>query len=149
MDTKFVHVNIIAKDWKRLAGFYEKVFNCIPLPPERNLSGEWIEKGTGIFGAEIRGIHLRLPGNDETGPTLEIFQYNKNKKHSSSIVNREGFAHIAFRVDSIEEIRDAVLKEGGRLIGDIVTVKVEGAGNVTFLYLTDPEGNIIELQKWS
>ena len=149
METKFVHVNIIAKDWKRLAGFYEKVFNCIPVPPERNLSGEWIEKGTGIKGANIKGIHLKLPGYDHTGPTLEIFQYNKNKERRGSIINKEGFGHIAFRVDSIEEKKDAVLKEGGKLIGEIVTVEVKGAGNVTFLYLTDPEGNIIELQKWS
>jgi predicted enzyme related to lactoylglutathione lyase len=149
METKFVHVNIIAKDWKKLARFYEKVFNCVPVPPERDPSGEWIEKGTGITGAEIKGIHLKLPGYDDSGPTLEIFQYNKNKERRGSIINREGFAHIAFRVDSIEEIRDAVLQEGGKLIGKIVTVEVKGAGNVTFLYLTDPEGNIIELQKWS
>ena len=149
METKFVHVNIIAKDWKKLARFYEKVFNCVPVPPERDLSGEWIEKGTGITGAEIKGIHLKLPGYNDSGPTLEIFQYNKNKERRGSIINREGFAHIAFRVDSIEEIRDAVLQEGGKLIGKIVTVEVKGAGNVTFLYLTDPEGNIIELQKWT
>ena len=149
METKFVHVNIIAKDWKKLARFYEKVFNCVPVPPERDLSGEWIEKGTGITGAEIKGIHLKLPGYNDSGPTLEIFQYNKNKERHGSIINREGFAHIAFRVDSIEEIRDAVLQEGGKLIGKIVTVEVKGAGNVTFLYLTDPEGNIIELQKWT
>ena len=149
METKFVHVNIIARDWKKLAGFYEKVFSCVPVPPERNLTGKWIEKGTGIEGAEIKGIHLKLPGYDDTGPTLEIFQYNKNIKQSKSFINREGFAHIAFRVDSIEEIRDAVLKEGGKLIGEIVTVEVKGAGNITFLYLTDPEGNIIELQKWT
>ena len=114
-----------------------------------NLSGEWIEKGTGIPGAAINGVHLKLPGYDDTGPTLEIFQYNKNIEHCGSVINKEGITHIAFRVDNIEEVRNAVLKEGGKLIGEIVTVEIKGAGRVTFLYLTDPEGNIIELQKWS
>jgi hypothetical protein len=26
---------------------------------------------------------------------------------------------------------------------------IPGAGRVTFVYLTDPEGNIIELQHWA
>jgi catechol-2,3-dioxygenase len=27
-------------------------------------------------------------------------------------------------------------------------VPVAGAGTITFVYLTDPEGNILELQRW-
>jgi len=56
-EIKFIHVNIIARDWKKLAKFYEKVLGCTPVLPERDLSGEWIEKGTGIPGAAINGIH--------------------------------------------------------------------------------------------
>ncbi len=149
MEIIFGHVNIIARDWKKLSTFYEDIFGCIPVPPERNLSGEWIEKGTGVPNATIRGVHLKLPGYDTGGPTLEIFQYGTNKKRIEAAINREGLAHIAFRVDNIEAIRDKVLKEGGKLVGEIVTVSIEGARKVTFLYLTDPEGNLVELQKWS
>lgn len=42
MGIKYVHTNIIAKDWKRLADFYIQVFNSKPLYPERDLSGKWI-----------------------------------------------------------------------------------------------------------
>lgn len=146
---KFSHINIIAKDWKKLSEFYQKVFNCVPVPPERNLSGKLIERGTGIPAAKINGVHLQLPGYTENGPTLEIFQYNENKPRESIAINREGYAHIAFKVDDIEKIRDIIIKEGGELIGEIVTLDVKDAGRVTFLYLTDPEGNIIELHKWS
>ena len=44
---RFTHVNLIAKDWKCLAAFYETVFGCQKVPPERNLSGKWLEKATG------------------------------------------------------------------------------------------------------
>ena len=145
---QFVHINIVAQDWKRLAQFYQQVFGCIPVPPERNLSGDWLEKGTGVQGAEIQGAHLRLPGCDGEGPTLEIFQYNTQKEPQETAINRPGFAHIAFAVDDVEVARDAVIAAGGRRIGELVTVQIPGAGVITFVYVTDPEGNIIELQYW-
>ena len=62
ISTRFVHTNLVARNWQRLARFYEQVFDCTPVPPERDLSGQWLEEATGIPGAHIRGIHLRLPG---------------------------------------------------------------------------------------
>jgi hypothetical protein len=35
------------------------------------------------------------------------------------------------------------------MLGEIVSVEVAGAGWITFAYATDPEGNLIELQRWS
>ena len=34
--TKYVHTNLVAHDWKRLATFYIEVFGCKPKPPERD-----------------------------------------------------------------------------------------------------------------
>ena len=145
---KFVHTNVIAEDWRRLADFYQKVFGCTPVPPERKLSGQWLEKGTGVPGAEIRGIHLRLPGYGEQGPTLEIFQYNHTKNRPETAVNRPGFAHIAFAVDDVEFSCDEVVAAGGKMVGELVSMEIPPAGKITFSYVADPEGNLIELQKW-
>jgi catechol-2,3-dioxygenase len=49
-------------------------------------------------------------------------------------------------VDDIKTARDAVIEARGKTIGKTVSLEVSGAGKVTFVYLTDPEGNIIELQ---
>jgi catechol 2,3-dioxygenase-like lactoylglutathione lyase family enzyme len=57
--------------------------------------------------------------------------------------------HLAFEVDSVEEATSEVLKYGGSKVGDIATAQVEGVGLLTFVYLADPEGNIIELQSWN
>ncbi len=35
MEVKFVHVNLIARDWKLLSDFYQCVFNCEPVLPEK------------------------------------------------------------------------------------------------------------------
>jgi predicted enzyme related to lactoylglutathione lyase len=148
LGARFVHTNLIARDWRRLASFYEQVFGCSPVPPERHLSGRWLEEATGLPGAEIRGIHLRLPGHGDKGPTLEVFQYSPRMDRPSVAVNRPGFGHIAFAVQDVEAARQAVLAAGGGEVGALTTVPIPGAGAVTFVYLTDPEGNILELQRW-
>jgi catechol 2,3-dioxygenase-like lactoylglutathione lyase family enzyme len=148
-NTKFVHTNLVAQDWKRLARFYKQVFGCTPVPPERDLAGQWLNEATGLPGAHIRGIHLRLPGYGDTGPTLEIFQYEPEENGLTPAANRPGFGHIAFAVGDVEAARQAVLAAGGGELGKVVSVEVAGAGAITFAYLTDPEGNIVEVQHWS
>ena len=73
---RYVHTNIVARNWEKLAQFYIDVFNCEPVYPERDMSGEWIDRITMIRDVHIEGIHLRLPGYDN-GPTLEIFSYDE------------------------------------------------------------------------
>ena len=136
MPARFVHTNIVAHDWRRLADFYQRVFGCAPVPPERHLAGAWIEAATGVPGAEIHGAHLRLPGHGTQGPTLEIFQYNRTENGTKPAINRPGLAHIAFAVDDVEAARAAVLKAGGTAVGEVVNLDVPGAGKVTFVYVT-------------
>jgi hypothetical protein len=69
---RYGHTNLIADDWRALSRFYQDLFGCIPVPPERDFKGPDLERGTGIAGAELRGEHLRLPGHGPEGPTLEI-----------------------------------------------------------------------------
>lgn len=142
------HTNIITDNWQRLAQFYTTVFDCKPQGSVRDLKGEWLAKGTGVHNAAIVGMHLLLPGYGENGPTLEIFQYPINIEQPKIIANRKGFGHIAFKVDDVEAYTQKVLDNGGNMIGEIVHGNVEGAGEISFVYVADPDGNIIELQKW-
>ena len=38
MKAKYKHTNIVARDWQKLAEFYEDVFGCARLLPERHHS---------------------------------------------------------------------------------------------------------------
>ncbi|NMC13137.1 MAG: VOC family protein, partial [Chloroflexi bacterium] len=120
-----------------------------PVPPERDFKGEKLDAGTGLMGAHLTGIHLRLPGYDKNGPTLEIFSYNRLEARQPVAVNRCGFGHIAFIVEDVQDARQAVLKSGGGSVGEVVTLQIATGDQVTWCYVTDPEGNIIELQSWS
>ncbi len=146
---KYVHTNLIAEDWQALAKFYQELFGCVPVPPERDFQGEKLEAGSGIAGAHLRGVHLRLPGYGEGGPTLEIFNYNTLEARGKTAVNRPGFGHIAFAVEDVPAAQKTVLQAGGRAVGEIVTLQVAAGAHVTWCYVTDPEGNVIELQSWS
>ena len=146
---KYVHTNIVAREWQSLVTFYMEVFGCEPVPPERDYHGNWITDITGLKDVSITGLHLRMPGYGDDGPTLEIFQYSRQPPRSPTAANQPGFTHIAFQVDNVEVAREAVLRAGGRDLGKIHTMRVEGAGTITLNYMTDPEGNIVELQNWT
>lgn len=149
MQTKYVHTNLIAEDWKKLANFYIDIFGCTFEPPERDYQGDALDAGTGLKGAHMMGVHLRLPGYDGNGPTLEIYNYNQLESRQFTAVNRPGFGHIAFEVDDVLKVRKLVEANGGGAIGEIVTLTTKVGSKVTWCYMTDPEGNIIELQSWS
>lgn len=145
---KYAHTNLIARDWRKLADFYVRVFGCVFLPPERDLHGEVLEKGTAVPGAHLRGGHLLLPGWAETGPTLEIFTYDELAEEGYKAVNRPGFGHIAFVVDDVAQAREQVLANGGSAVGEVVTTLAGNNRFLTWCYLTDPEGNFLELQAY-
>jgi len=149
IQAKYVHTNLIAADWRTLADFYQHIFGCTPVLPERDLKGAALEAGTGIPGATIRGMHLRLPGYGDSGPTIEIFQYNQMADRPATAVNRPGWGHLAFAVEDVVAARAEVLAAGGQSIGEVVTTTIASGAKVTWCYVTDPEGNVIELQAWS
>ncbi len=145
---RYAHTNIIAGDWKKLAQFYIEVFDCEPTYPERDLFGEWIDKATNIQNVRIKGIHLRLPGYID-GPTLEIFEYEPGKDGNiPSAIDMHGLGHIAFEVESVEQIQAKLLAHGGSKLGELIKKEYEGIGILTMVYSRDPEGNIIEIQNW-
>jgi predicted enzyme related to lactoylglutathione lyase len=146
---KYVHTNLIARDWKRLVRFYKEVFGCQPKGPERDLCAAWLDKVNSVPNARLCGVHLRLPGYGDDGPTLEIFSYDQLIERGLPRANECGFGHIAFAVDNVDEALQSVIAAGGGAVGEIAAAEVKGVGQLRVVYARDPEGNIVELQKWS
>jgi catechol 2,3-dioxygenase-like lactoylglutathione lyase family enzyme len=145
---RFAHTNIVAKNWKSLSEFYIKVFNCKIKPPERKLSGAWLDRATGLQDAVLEGVHLILPGHGDNGPTLEIFSYQKTYDCSPLMANHIGITHIAFEVHDVGRTLDEAIKNGGQPLGQVTEKTVDGVGELNFVYFRDPEGNIVEIQSW-
>jgi len=117
-------------------------------PPERDLSGSWLEELTAVPRAHVTGIHLALPGFGDDGPTLEIFSYEGMNAAALPVVNEPGFGHIAFQVEDVEAAVEAVKAHGGDLVGQVATTEIRGVGLLKVAYARDPDGNIVELQNW-
>lgn len=146
MQATYRHTNIIARDWRALSSFYKDVFGCTVATAERDYAGDWLATGTGVPNATLQGVHLRLPGWGEAGPTLEIFSYGDTLEDPRNAkANKQGFAHIAFEVDDVAAFHQRILDHGGQSIGEVVEKKL-GETTLIFVYVGDPEGNIIELQ---
>lgn len=145
---RYAHTNIAARDWRTLSEFYIRVFNCKLKPPERKLSGDWLDRATGLTDAALEGVHLLLPGHGEDGPTMEIFTYKDTYAVDTSTANRLGFTHIAFEVDDIERVYTDAIEYGATVLGKITERAIPGVGELKFVYLRDPEGNIVEIQSW-
>lgn len=146
---RYAHTSLVARDWRSLARFYESVLGCVPVPPERDYEGPELEAGTGVPGAALAGVHLRLPGHGPDGPTLEIYSYSRQAGGPPPAVNRPGLAHLAFEVAAVDDARREVLAAGGRPVGEVVTLTTATGDRVTWCYVSDPEGTIIELQSWA
>jgi catechol 2,3-dioxygenase-like lactoylglutathione lyase family enzyme len=150
MDARYVHTNLVARDWRRMADFYVSVFGCEPVPPERDLRGEWLDRSAGLRdGAHLQGMHLRLPGYGPDGPTLELFAYDEAAEQTEPTANRLGYGHLAFRVDDVAAMLERLVAAGGSPLGDVAATDVPGVGRLEVVYARDPEGNIVELQAWS
>lgn len=145
---RYVHTNIVAKNWKTLSRFYIDVFGCKVKPPERDLSGDWLDRATGLNKAKLKGVHLILPGYGDNGPTLEIFTYEEMRESQSLAANSMGFTHIAFEVPDVYETMNRAMEKGAQSLGKITEKEVPNLGLLQFVYFRDPEGNIVELQSW-
>ena len=145
---RYAHTNIVAKNYKALSKFYIDVFGCKIKPPERNLSGDWLDRAIGLKHVHIKGVHLLLPGHGDNGPTLEIFSYNDMNLSEPVMANHTGFTHIAFQVDDVDTVFQLALEKGGKFLGEVTQKEIKGIGLLSFVYFRDPEGNIIEIQSW-
>jgi catechol 2,3-dioxygenase-like lactoylglutathione lyase family enzyme len=80
---------------------------------------------------------------------MEIYAYDREEPALPPAANRPGWGHVAFAVDDVPAARREVLAAGGAAVGEVVTVATSDGRQVTWCYVTDPEGNIVELQAWS
>lgn len=145
---RYSHTNLIVKDVAAMVSFYQDVLGCRRIGQTRDLSGGWVDRLTGMENAHIVGEHLALPGYETDGPTLEIFSYDSVLPRTAGAVNASGFTHIAFAVDDVEDALRSVLSRGGGRIGETVRADYADGRHGVFVYATDPEGNILELQSW-
>jgi predicted enzyme related to lactoylglutathione lyase len=72
-----------------------------------------------------------MPGYDDYGPTLEIFEYGEMQRPEID-TNTPGFSHIAFAVDDVAAMSNTVIDEGGSFVDELTKRHMEGIGDLVF-----------------
>ncbi len=122
MIKKIEHVGIRVKDLQKSVEFYTNVLGFM-------LRGQMENKETGLKIAFVK------VGDSE----LELLQY---PDHPETPLPGGVIAHIAFRVDVIEDILSRLMEEGVEL-RDHEPRKVFGDTRIAFFY--GPDGELLEL----
>jgi catechol 2,3-dioxygenase-like lactoylglutathione lyase family enzyme len=145
---RFAHVSIVACDWRLLAKFYEYVLGCELVVPYNIIDAERLERASGTPRG-LRGMHLRLPGHGKTGPTIDLFSYEEGPGAPVRERHAPGIAHLAFEVSDVQATCEFALEAGGRVLHGPTSENMPGLGKLTSAQVADPEGNVVELQRWS
>lgn len=130
------HIGLTVSDIDRAIAFYEKVFGgsaamSFHLPLER------VQSLLRTSRPDVRGkvAWVLLPG-----AALELFWFAPGKPGEPLVWNRPGCTHFAMAVTNIQEWHARMIGHGVVCLG-----APRQHGEAWFFYITDPDGNHIEL----
>jgi glyoxylase I family protein len=141
----FSHIGIAVTDIERSARFYTGVFGFKVLYwmdfEGNEVASAMEQEGSFRSAMLVRGdvrvellqwVDVPVTGSGERKPMTEL-----------------GFTHLAFRVEDVDGLTDAVLAAGGGVVEATRTVLGDAADPAAtrLLYLTDPDGTRIELMQ--
>jgi catechol 2,3-dioxygenase-like lactoylglutathione lyase family enzyme len=130
------HMSFTVADIDRSTGFYRQLgFE----PFKRYISaGSDAAEGTDTAGAEIDVGWLRHP---EGGPMLELLRYQNIPAGRSAHNSQVGAAHICLRVEDLPAACEELQAAGAPFVSAPHTDQY----GVSWVYLRDPDGNVVEL----
>lgn len=140
---RFDQVKILARDPEALASFYEEALGCVTVVPLQDLEDDAVARAAGVPDTEVKLTVLRLPGRGEHGPVLEL--YSVSGKRPKDWHYQPGQGQLAFEVEDLESAMGRVGGAGGKKLGDLVEWEAPSGARARFVYMQDPEGNIIDL----
>ena len=141
---RFDQVKILARDLEALASFYEEALDCVTVVPIQAID-QVAARGVGVPDAGVTLTVLRLPGRGDHGPVLELYEVDGQVPADWSY--RPGQGQLAFEVEDLETSIGKVMASGGSSLGEVVEWQAPSGAVARFVYMRDPEGNVIDL--WS
>lgn len=139
---RFDQVKILASDLDLLVGFYEEALDCEVVVPPLSTDSV-VARGAGVPDGTVILCALRLPGRGDRGPILELYSVEGDTPDGWNY--RPGSGQLAFEVDDLETAIGKVVAAGGSMLGEVVEWQGPSGTTARFIYLRDPEGNIVDL----
>ncbi|KQV19251.1 MULTISPECIES: VOC family protein [unclassified Kitasatospora] len=139
-----LHVAMVTEDIERLTDFYVRLFDA-EVAKRLELTTPCFGAGVGVPGATATTVHLRIPGAQTV---LELTQYDRHVRAGTTPApsNTTGLRHVALAVADIAAAAAELRDQQVEVVGGPVEVDAPAAARgVKFLYLRDPDGNLVEL----
>jgi catechol 2,3-dioxygenase-like lactoylglutathione lyase family enzyme len=139
MITKIRHFGIVVQDLGKSIRFYEDL--GFSLWKREMESGSFTDQVVDLPQVEIETAKLK----SSCGAMIELLQYHSHpiqKERAPQPSNHLGCSHIAFTVESIENMLHTIQISGGNLVNKPALAPT---GQVKVAYCHDPEGNLLEV----
>ena len=142
MGASFLHVGMTVQDMDKTIEFYTKYFGF-----ELEMKG--------VFSEEFIGGHRQLYQLPEgafsdfcflksgDGIVIEVFQFSPAADREDVRWNRPGYTHICLRVDDSFKVYEEMTGDG---IEFFFPPDMRATPEEHWVFLKDPDGNLIELQ---
>ena len=137
---KIDHTGVTVSDLDASLAFYRDVFG-FEVTEKRRLKGEFFETLTGVKDAEIEAANVMAPGHQ-----IELLQYSiPGEKRASELRPCDpGFVHLAFEVEDMDEVINAIKAGGFEPVSPPLTSEAGKRAGWRAVYTRDPDGNVIE-----
>lgn len=139
---KIDHIAIVVSDLKKATEFFGNL--GFRLHKNDKLSGQWIDKLTGLKNVNAEYAGLRLSDRDINLELIQFYSPPGERDLKISLPNQIGFRHMAMSVKDIEAVYKDLSKKGLRLLSEVQNY---GSGKKLF-YLLGPEGIILEIAEY-
>lgn len=142
-DFELIHVGLTVSDIDRSVEFYKKLgfeFEFL-----MTFTSEFISSVPQLYrqeeGVSSDAAFLKSPN----GVELELFQFTSNQPPKLPEWNQPGYHHICLKVNNVPETYEKLLAQGVEFFFE-PGIKGDPKDNKYWLFMKDPDGNMIELQ---
>lgn len=145
----FSHIGVCVSDLERSTTFYRDVLGFREL-----FTMEMGDELTATMevGAPIRFESRMLARDDVRVELLHWLEPEASGERTRRSMTSFGMTHLCFRVDDVDDLVEVAERSGGAAhlhTRSVLPGMGEGGGDVTVLYLTDPDGVRVEMMAGS
>lgn len=133
------HINYVVSDMDQSLKFYKDLLG-MEVTMDTEIDSPSLSKGTGLKDVKVRIVFLKTKHENLM---LELFQYLNPVGENIGVKppNTMPMGHIAFKVKDIKAHYDQLTAKGIDFMSEPQTI----ADGVSFCYMRDPDGALIEL----
>lgn len=138
-----VHTGIAVSDLERSKAFYRDVLG-FPVSDTVHHSGEMVGALMGVKEAEVDIAFVTLPGHE-----IELLQFSLLAGRETSNLRPVdvGCKHIAFEVDDVAAVLEAIKAGGFEPVGPPQTPAAGPRKGGKIVYTRDPDGTFLEFMQ--